>query len=128
VDPEDFTYPGPRPRSRETAIAMLADSVESATRALQEPTPERIRGLVDSLVETKIADGQLDEAPLTLRELAQIRDQFVKVLSGVYHHRIDYPQTRHLTESPRRGSDGVGPAPGSGAPPASSASGANGPA
>jgi putative nucleotidyltransferase with HDIG domain len=106
VDPEDFTYPGPRPRSRETAIAMLADSVESATRALKDPTPERIRGLIDSIVDAKIADHQLDDAPLTLREIAQIKDQFAKVLGGVYHHRIDYPQTRHLTESAQQGNGG----------------------
>ncbi|NNK63114.1 MAG: HDIG domain-containing protein, partial [Gemmatimonadetes bacterium] len=85
VDAADFTYPGPRPRSRETAIAMLADSVESATRALQDPTPERIRGLVDSIVESKIAHHQLDDAPLTLQELSRIKEQFAKVLSGVYH-------------------------------------------
>jgi putative nucleotidyltransferase with HDIG domain len=99
VDVADFMYPGPKPQSRETAIAMLADSVESATRAIKEPTPERIRELINSIVETKIADAQLDEAPLTLAEIALIKDQFVKVLSGVYHHRIDYPQTRHLTRS-----------------------------
>jgi hypothetical protein len=108
VDAEDFTYPGPRPRSRETAIAMLADSVESATRALQDPTPERIRSLIGSLIDGKIADGQMDDAPLTLSELAQIREQFVKVLGGVYHHRLDYPQTRHLTESPREEGSGSG--------------------
>ncbi len=99
VDAADFTYPGPRPGSRETAIAMLADSVESATRALQDPTPERIRGLIDSIVEGKIAQRQLDEAPLTLQELSLIKQQFAKMLSGVYHHRIDYPQTRHLTQA-----------------------------
>ncbi len=99
VDPADFRYPGPRPQTKETAIAMLADSVESATRALQEPTPERIRGLIEKIVEGKIAQRQLDEAPLTLQELAQIKDQFAKMLGGVYHHRIDYPQTRHLTQS-----------------------------
>lgn len=98
VDDEDFTYPGPRPRSRETAIAMLADSVESAARTLQEPTPERLRDLIDSIVDSKIADGQFDEAPLTFADIASIKQAFVKVLSGVYHHRIDYPQTRHLTE------------------------------
>ncbi|MBW3534718.1 MAG: HDIG domain-containing protein, partial [Gemmatimonadetes bacterium] len=107
LKPEDFTYPGPRPRSRETAIAMLADSVESATRALQDPTPERVRDLIHNIVEAKIADGQLDEAPLTLREVAQIKEQFVKVLAGIYHHRIDYPQTKHLTDAPDR--DGEGP-------------------
>ncbi|MEK9504435.1 HD family phosphohydrolase [Gaopeijia maritima] len=99
VDPVDFTYPGPRPRSKETAIAMLADSVESATRALKDPTAERIRGLIDSIVEGKISQHQLDDSPLTLHELALIKEQFAKVLTGVYHHRIDYPQTKHLTQS-----------------------------
>jgi putative nucleotidyltransferase with HDIG domain len=97
---EDFTYPGPKPQSRETAVAMLADSVESAMRALQDPTPERVRSLVESLVDAKMQDGQLDESPLTLREIRQIKEQFIKVLSGIHHHRIDYPQTRHLTEAP----------------------------
>ena len=100
VDPADYEYPGPKPRSRETAIAMLADTVESATRALKDPTTERIRGLIDSVVEAKISSGQLDEAPLTFREVSTIKEAFAKVLSGVYHHRIDYPQTRHLTQSP----------------------------
>jgi hypothetical protein len=100
LDPDKYRYPGPRPRSRETAISMLADSVESATRALQDPTPDRVRDLIHSIVDGKIADGQLDEAPLTLEEIARIKDQFVKVLSGIYHHRIDYPQTKHLTDAP----------------------------
>ena len=104
-DPELYRYPGPRPQSRETAIVMLADSVESATRSLQEPTPERVRDLIENLVDQKIQDGQLDEAPLTLREIGVIKEQFGKVLAGLYHHRIDYPATRHLTES-KPASDG----------------------
>jgi cyclic-di-AMP phosphodiesterase PgpH len=100
VDLENFRYPGPRPRSRETAIVMLADSVESATRTLQEPTPERVRDLIDTIVEGKISAGQLDLAPLTLQDIGTIKGAFEKVLAGLYHHRIDYPQTRHLTESP----------------------------
>jgi len=99
LDPEQFQYPGPRPRSKETAIAMLADSVESATRALQDPTPERTRDLVCNIVNGKIEAGQLDEAPLTLKEIATLEEQFTKILAGMYHHRIDYPATRHLTES-----------------------------
>ena len=99
-DPEDYCYPGPRPQSKETAIAMLADSVESASRALQDPTSERIQELIHSIVASKMQAGQLDESPITLREIAQVEEQFVKVLASVYHHRIDYPQTRHLTESP----------------------------
>jgi putative nucleotidyltransferase with HDIG domain len=105
VDTQRFSYPGPRPRSRETAIAMLADSCESAARAMQDPTPERVRDLIDTIVESKIADGQLDEAPLTLREIALVKDQFVNVLGGVVHRRIEYPETKHLTDS-GRGADG----------------------
>ena len=97
LDPADYTYPGPKPQSKETAIAMMADSVESATRALEDPTPERISDLIHSIVESKMRDGQLDESPITLREVRQVEDQFAKVLASVYHHRIDYPQTRHLT-------------------------------
>ncbi|HSR41131.1 MAG TPA: HDIG domain-containing protein, partial [Longimicrobiales bacterium] len=100
LEPEQFEYPGPRPRSRETAIVMLADSVESATRALQEPTPERTRDLVENIVDGKIEAGQLDEAPLTLEEIATLKEQLVKILSGMYHHRIDYPGTKHLTDAP----------------------------
>ncbi|MEX0856470.1 MAG: HDIG domain-containing metalloprotein [Gemmatimonadota bacterium] len=99
IDADEYRYAGPKPRSRETAISMLADSVESATRALQDPTPDRVRDLIDSIVEDKIRSGQLDESPLTLREVGLIKDQFLKVLTGVFHHRIDYPATRHLTES-----------------------------
>ena len=105
VDPEDYAYPGPKPQSKETAIAMLADSVESATRALQDPTLERIRDLIHSIVAAKMREGQLDESPITLREINQIEDQFARVLSSLYHHRIDYPQTRHLTEAPAPAAD-----------------------
>ncbi|MDA0328353.1 MAG: HDIG domain-containing protein [Gemmatimonadetes bacterium] len=106
VDPTRFSYPGPKPRSRETAIVMLADSCESATRAMRDPTPERIRHLIDTVVKSKVSDGQLDEAPLTLGEIAKVKDQFVKILGGVVHRRIEYPETKHLTEA-----EGDGPEP-----------------
>jgi putative nucleotidyltransferase with HDIG domain len=95
----DFTYPGPRPQSKETAIALLADSVESATRALQDPTPERVRELIDTLVDARIQNGQLDESPLTLRDIRTIKGQFGKIIAGMYHQRIDYPSTRHITNA-----------------------------
>lgn len=91
LNAKDFAYLGPRPQSKETAIVMLADSVESASRVLPDPTPERIRDLVDRIVDGKLAQGQLDEAPLTLRDLTRIKEEFVAILSGMYHHRIDYP-------------------------------------
>jgi putative nucleotidyltransferase with HDIG domain len=95
IDPVDFRYQGPRPQSKETAIVLLADSVESAARVLQDPTVENIRALVDRIVDMKLAERQLDEAPLTLREISVIKEQFVKVLSGMYHSRLDYPIHNH---------------------------------
>jgi cyclic-di-AMP phosphodiesterase PgpH len=94
LDPADFSYAGPRPQTPEAAILMLADSVESASKVLQEPTPERIRALVDRIVQGKIDEGQLDDAPLTMRDLVRIKEQFTSVLTGMYHHRIDYPPAR----------------------------------
>jgi hypothetical protein len=91
LNPGDFAYVGPRPQTKETAILMLADTVESATRVLQDPTPPRIRELVDRLVNQKITEGQLDQSPLTLREVDLIKDSLTNVLTGMYHHRIDYP-------------------------------------
>jgi putative nucleotidyltransferase with HDIG domain len=88
---KDFRYSGPMPQSRETAIVLLADSVESAARVIQDPTPEGIEELVDRIVGYKISEGQLDEAPLTMREIDNIKRQFVKVLTSMYHHRLDYP-------------------------------------
>ncbi len=102
LDEAEFSYPGPKPRSKETAVALLADPVESAARALRDPTAERIRGLIDGIVDSKIHDGQLDEAPLTFAELSLIKQQFEKVLGAMYHHRIDYPATKHLTGSPSK--------------------------
>ncbi|TVP76280.1 MAG: HDIG domain-containing protein [Gemmatimonadales bacterium] len=129
-DPEAFRYPGPRPRSRETAVVMLADSVESATRTLQDPTPERVRNLIETIVDSKVRDGQLDEAPLTLRCMGTIKASFEKVLAGLYHHRIDYPETRHLTESPtgaeKGGGDDSAGAPESGTDPGDAAPGEKG--
>jgi len=100
LDPAAFAYPGPKPQSKETAIAMLADSVESAARVLQDPTPQRIEALVERIVGAKVAQGQLDETPLTLDELKRIKQQLSSVLAGMYHHRIDYPSTRETTSAP----------------------------
>jgi putative nucleotidyltransferase with HDIG domain len=107
LNPEEFRYPGPKPRSKETAIAMLADSVESATRALQDPSPERVHELIRTVVEGKIRDGQLSDSPLTLREISTIQDQFAKVVGGMFHHRLDYPATKHITEAREDGPPGV---------------------
>ena len=87
----DFTYPGPVPQSAETAICMLADGVEASMRVLNDPTPEKIRDVVEHIVRQRMEQGQLRDAPLTLRQLELVKREFVRVLSGMYHARIDYP-------------------------------------
>ena len=89
----DFTYPGPKPRSMETAISMIADSVEAALRVLDDLTPQKISEAIDHIVRTKVNAGQLDEAPLTLQQMEQVKGAFLRVLSGMYHNRIDYPES-----------------------------------
>lgn len=90
---DDFAYPGPLPQSAETAVVMLADGIEAATRVLADPTPEKIRGVVEHIVRQRIEQGQLKDAPLTLRKLEIIKEEFTRVLVGMYHNRIEYPAT-----------------------------------
>jgi cyclic-di-AMP phosphodiesterase PgpH len=87
-----FRYPGPRPHSRETVIGMLADSVEAASRTIEEPTYERLKDLVEKIVNSKFMDGQFDNAPVTLADLRKIIDSFASSLSAIYHVRIEYPE------------------------------------
>jgi len=87
----DYRYPGPKPRTKEVAILMLADAVESATRSLAEPTPSRIESLVASLANKRLMDGQFDECDLTFRELHTIVDSLSKSVASIYHGRIVYP-------------------------------------
>lgn len=91
VDESSFRYPGPRPRSKEAAVLMLADCVESASRALSEPTPASIEKLVHSLARSRLLDGQFNESGLTLMEVEAIEDSLTKSLTSVYHGRIRYP-------------------------------------
>lgn len=87
----DFRYPGPRPRSKETAICLLCDSVEAAVRAIAEPTPSRIEATVSRIARKRLMDGQFDESDLTLKELDIIEKSLVKTLGAFYHGRIAYP-------------------------------------
>ena len=91
---EEFRYPGPKPQTKEAAIVHLADSVEASSRMLSDPTPARIRGLVQKIINNKFIDGQLDECDLTLKDLNRIADSFVRVLTGVFHTRIEYPDAK----------------------------------
>lgn len=107
VDEKNFRYPGPRPSSRESGIISLADTVESASRSLKKPTPAKIRAMVDDLVHAKFNDGQLDDCPLTLRDLAIVKESFSNTLRSMLHSRIDYPKDddRAATASKRVASD-----------------------
>lgn len=91
IQEDDFRYNGPRPQSKETAILMLADGIESASRSLDEPTSENIQTLIDNIIEARINDGQLDEAPMTFRDLTKIKATFLSLLSSIYHVRVKYP-------------------------------------
>jgi putative nucleotidyltransferase with HDIG domain len=91
VDTAAYRYPGPRPRSRETAVVMLADSVEAVVRTLKNPGPESVRAAINEMVGQRIASGQLDDAPLTLRDLDAVREEFARVLTSQYHTRVEYP-------------------------------------
>ena len=92
VNIDDFRYPGPRPRSKETALIMLADSSEAAVRSLREPTAPRIRAIVSKIIEARMNDGELDQSSLTLNDIAIIREKYIKLLTGIFHPRISYPQ------------------------------------
>ena len=94
VDESAFRHPGPKPRSREAGIVMLADGVEASVRSLAEKNAETIRNMIDRIVEERVADGQLDECDLTLRDIHAIKDAFCELLLGVYHERIPYPEDR----------------------------------
>ncbi|MEI8070146.1 MAG: HDIG domain-containing metalloprotein [Planctomycetota bacterium] len=94
VDEQNYRYPGPKPSSRESAVMMLADAAESASRALTEPTPSRIASLVHDLAMKRLLDGQFDECSLTLEELELIEQSLVKSLTAVYHGRVKYPDQR----------------------------------
>lgn len=97
INESDFRYPGPRPKSKETGIVMLADAVEAGSRTLKDPTVSRIRSLVSSLIQERLSDGELDECPLTVRDLKVIQESFVNNLTGIFHGRIEYPhQHRRL--------------------------------
>ena len=91
VDEEDFRYAGPKPQRVETALVMLADGVEASARALSDPNPARLKGLVNKIVRTQFIDGQLDECDLSFRDLNIIIQSFNRVLNGMYHGRPEYP-------------------------------------
>jgi len=106
IKEEDYRYPGPKPQTREAAILMLADAVEAAARTLTDPTPARVRGAVQKIINGIFVEGQLDECDLTLRDLHLIANSFARILSGIFHHRVDYPGVVLQDFGTKRNGDG----------------------
>ncbi|MDY6830411.1 MAG: HDIG domain-containing protein [Thermodesulfobacteriota bacterium] len=95
INVNDFRYPGPKPQTREAGLIMLADEIEAAARTLESPTPSRLQGLMQDLINRTFSDGQLNECELTLKDLNNIAKSFNTILSGIYHHRIEYPSAEN---------------------------------
>jgi membrane-associated HD superfamily phosphohydrolase len=108
----DYRYPGPKPSTRILGILMIADAVEAASRTLIEPTPAKIRAMIQTIVDDCLRDGQFDNCDLTMRDLAVITDALERTVATMYHHRIDYPgfdfnrPQRKTTDAASSGSPG----------------------
>jgi putative nucleotidyltransferase with HDIG domain len=105
----DYRHAGPKPTSRVTAILMIADAVEAASRTLIEPTPPKIRAMIQAIVDDCLRDGQFDDCDLTMRDLSMIVDALEKTVAMVFHHRIDYPGFDFNRERTRRRSSDAAP-------------------
>jgi putative nucleotidyltransferase with HDIG domain len=98
ISRKDFQYPGPQPQSKESAIVMLADAIEAASRSIKDPTKEKIEGMVRKIIYNKLNDGDLDESTLSMVELKKVQNVFLRMLFGIYHTRIEYPDTETIKD------------------------------
>lgn len=96
INEEDFRYPGPKPNTRETAIVMLADGCESAVRSITDPDQAKVENMIYNIINSRIKEGQLDDAPVTFRDITMIKNEFKKILLGQYHKRIKYPKQEEM--------------------------------
>lgn len=103
----DFRYPGPKPQTKEAGLVMLADVVEASSRTLSNPAPARIRTLVRERIERVYTDGQLNDCELTLKDLNTIAETFTRILTGIFHHRVDYPVTANKNANSKKENNGL---------------------
>ncbi|MBI4276891.1 MAG: HDIG domain-containing protein [Armatimonadetes bacterium] len=108
VEEESYRYDGPRPQTREVAVLMLADAAEAAVRSLAHPSPDRIEQQVRRIIRDKLEDGQLDECDLTFRDLDRIAQAFTRILTGIFHPRVEYPEVEGELPKRRRPDGSVG--------------------
>lgn len=94
----DFQYPGPQPHSKESAVVMLADSIEAASRSIKDPTKEKIEGMVRKIIYNRLNDGDLDESGLSMVELKIVQNVFLTMLFGIFHTRIEYPDSEKIKD------------------------------
>lgn len=91
-----YRYPGPKPQTKETGIVMLADAIEASTRVIEDPTPQKLELRIKEIIRARFMEGELDECDLTLKDLTKIKESFLKILVGIHHHRIKYPDKNQL--------------------------------
>ncbi len=102
LEEDDFRYPGPRPQTKEAGLVLLADMVEAASHTLQNPTPARVQGMVQKIINKAFSDGQLDQCELTLKDLHEVAKSFKQILNGIFHQRIEYPESAEKGAPPAR--------------------------
>ncbi len=108
VDKNDFQYRGPKPRSKETAIVMLADAIEAASRSIKDPTRDKIEGMVRKIIYNKLNDGELDSSGLSMVELKKVQNVFLNMLYGIFHTRIEYPDADRVKDLEKEVSEAKG--------------------
>ena len=96
---EDYRYPGPKPNTKETALVMLADACESTVRSMTDAEPQKIENVISNLISARVDDGQLDNAPLTFKDIKKIKESFQSILVGQHHKRIRYPKQDEMENS-----------------------------
>jgi putative nucleotidyltransferase with HDIG domain len=105
IDEKDFHYLGPKPQTKEAGIVMLADAVEAASKTLSEPTSSRVKGLVSQIINNIFTNGQLDDCELTLKDLHYIEESFGRILTGIFHQRVEYPDSQEEQNTSKKEGD-----------------------
>jgi putative nucleotidyltransferase with HDIG domain len=96
VKAEDYRYPGPKPNTKETAIIMLADGCESAVRSITDPDAQKVENMINNIFNSRLKEGQLDEAPITFRDITKMKEAFLSILISQHHRRIKYPKQEEV--------------------------------
>lgn len=105
VDINQYRYPGPKPQTKETAIVMLADGCESAVRSIEDSDSKKVENVIDAIINSRIADGQLDDAPITFSDITKLRESFLNILLGQHHRRIRYPKQEEIEKGENKEED-----------------------